>query len=264
MLKICIIPNCENFKGLKPPIFIMAELATPNKQAEPDLTYIECSWAFSESASLYVRLSPAVAQALKLKPSVHFKKLGKVDRVSFTKKLKSKEAKHAFCFKFDVDTSVEGESQDVDVSSNVVYAFKEEKFSDFSEDTACKRLFANKWKPQRQLLAAHKQAMKDKALKKNGDWLKKTFKTDVVATQSPQVATGSVHPPEPLTNVVVPEAFAFKPNVDKQQKGKKTSVVAKPKGGKRNVDKVDSSDDNESCPESPEVLSTASQRVQGT
>ena len=242
----------------------MAELATPNKKGEPDLTYIECSWAFSESASLYVRLSPAVAAALKLKPSVHFKKLGKVDRVSFTKKLVSKEAKHAFCFKFDVDTSVEGESQDVDVSSNVVYAFKEENFSDFSEDTACKRLFANKWKPQRQLLAAHKQAMKDKALKKNGDWLKKAFKTDVVATQSPQVATGSVHPPEPLTNVVVPEAFAFKPNVDKQQKGKKTSVVAKPKGGKRNVDKVDSSDDNESCPESPEVLSTASQRVQGT
>lgn len=264
MLKICIIPKCENFKGLKPPIFIMSELTTPNKQAEPDLTYIECSWAFSESASLYVRLSPAVAQALKLKPSVHFKKLGKVDRVSFTKKLKTKEAKHAYCFKFDVDTSVEGESQDVDVSSNVVYAFKEEKFSDFSEDNTCKRLFQNKWKPQRQLLAAHKQAMKDKALKKNGDWLKKAFKTDVVATQSPLVAAGSVHPPEPLTNVVVPDAFAFKPNVDKQQKGNKTSVVAKPKGGKRNVDEVDSSDDNESCPESPEVLSTASQRVQGT
>ena len=205
-----------------------------------------------------------MAQALKLKPSVHFKKLGKVDRVSFTKKFKSKESKHGFVFKFDVDTSVEDESQDVDVPSNVVYAFKEEKFSDFSQDPTCQRLFQGKWKPQKQLLAAHKTAMKDKTLKKTGDWLKKAFKTEIVATQSPLVAAGSIHPSQPLTDAVVPAAFAFTTNVDRQQKTNKTSVVAKPKGGKRNADEVDSSDDNERCPESPELLSTASQRVQGT
>ena len=187
----------------------MSAKPTPSKTPASDLTYVECSWTFSRSGSLYVRLSPVIAEALKLKRQVHFRRLGKVERVSYTKKLKSGEAKHAYVFKFDVNTSQDGESQCVDGSDNVVYALKEDKFSDFSVDTMAARLFGGKWRPHQQLLDAHKDAQKKKKLSTTGNWLKEVFKSDVAETQDSASSSpaGSLLPSPDETEA--PESFSF-------------------------------------------------------
>ena len=162
---ICKYPS--NFKVRKllspqPLVSNMSTTQTPSKKEKVLATFIECSWAFSASGSLYVRLSPLVAEALGFKRSVHFKKLGKVEKVSFTSKVHYDEVKHAHVFKLEVNTLQEDESQDVDVSYHETYALKEEKFSDFSVDASCKKLFKDTWKKHPALLKAHSKAMKEK------------------------------------------------------------------------------------------------------
>ena len=203
------IPNCEKVKVPKPFIFIMSSFTTPNKIPNADTTFVECSWAFSSTGSLYVRLSPLVAESLRYKKQVHFKRLGSVQKVYWSAKLKVAQAKHSCVFKIEVDTRTDDESQDVDVPATVLYALKEEQFCDFGVDAQAKKLFAGHWKGHTQLLAAHKHAMTNKQLGKKGDWLKKAFKSELQSTQTALFEEEDEQATSSTVTSAQPEAFAF-------------------------------------------------------
>ena len=255
-LKSPRISKCENQNWQKHPFVNMSTTRTPSKAPVPDTTYVECSWAFSQHGSVYVRLSPTLAESLHLKRQVHFRRLGHVQKVSFTSKLKSAEAKYSNVFKIEVDTRQDDESQDVDVPPNVVYALKEERFSDFSVDNTCQAMFQNKWRSNKAVIDAHKEAAKGKKLGKAGDWLKKTFKSDVIATQDP--AAESPAPAATMT-LLAPEAFQF--NKGAPRGSNNTAAQRKSK------QPIEDSEDDEveeaatEPPASPDVMTMASQRI---
>ena len=259
---ICKYPS--NFKVRKllspqPLVSNMSTTQTPSKKEKVLATFIECSWAFSASGSLYVRLSPLVAEALGFKRSVHFKKLGKVEKVTFTSKVHYDEVKHAHVFKLEVNTLQEDESQDVDVSYHETYALKEEKFSDFSVDASCTKLFKGTWKKHSALLKAHSKAMKDKQTGKKGDWLKKCFKTDVLATQNPYDSPQQpdVEEVQPQT-ATAPASFSF-------DKEKGSTPRTPPRTASKRA--VEESSDEGGIIEvelSQDVLGPQSQRIEST
>ena len=242
----------------------MSAKATPSKTPSSDLTYVECSWTFSRTGSLYVRLSPVIAEALKLKRQVHFRRLGKVDRVSYTKKLKTGEAKHAYVFKFDVNTSQDDESQCVDGSDNVIYALKEDKFSDFSVDTMAGKLFGGKWRPHQPLLDAHKEAQKKKKLSSQGNWLKDVFKSDVLETQDSASSSPAGSLLTTPGDTAPPEGFSFLTH--KEIAVIRDATIYANKKSVEHSDDEEEDDDyrhNEQTPASP-TLGLASQRVAST
>lgn len=259
-VKITTISKCEELKVPKPHLLNMSAKQTPSKTPAPDTTYVECSWTFSMSGSLYVRLSPTLAEALDLKRQVHFRRLGKVDRVSFTKKLKTDQAKHANVFKFDVDTSQHGESQCVDGTDNIIYALKEDKFSDFAVDTMATKLFSGNWRPHKPLLDAHKDAQKKKKLSSQGNWLKEVFKTDVMDTQDPDAGSPAASLLTTTEVTAAPEAFTF--NTNPQTTGVPDPT---PRPSKQTQEDSDDEDDggahdNQQAPASSE-MGLGSQRV---
>jgi hypothetical protein len=136
---------------------------------------------------------------------------------------------------------------------------KEDRFSDFSIDNSAKKLFNGKWKAHTQLLAAHKQAIENKHLGKKGEWLKKAFKSDVVPTQPPEEFESDEAADAGVTKAP-PESFTFDTEPKKTKKG-----ATPPRTGKKAVDDSESeSSDTHEKSDSEELLSAASQRVQGT
>jgi hypothetical protein len=162
-------------------------------------------------------------------------------------------------FKIEVDTRQDDESQDVDVPPNVVYALKEERFSDFSVDNTCQAMFQNKWRSNKAVIDAHKEAAKGKKLGKNGDWLKKTFKSDVIATQDPAAESPVQAPPAATITLLAPEAFQF--NKGAPRGSNNTAAQRKSK------QPIEDSEDDEveeaatEPPASPDVMTIASQKI---
>lgn len=183
----------------------MTTTATPSKTPPVDTTYLDCSWSIHKLGHLYVRLSPSVAAGLGLKKQVHLKRLGRVLQVSFTKKFHQGDAKNRDVLKLQIDSTVEGDSQDVDVDPISWFAVQENRFCDFSQDKTAQKgkFFGEKWSTCKPAMNAYQDAQGANKLGSKGNWLRNVIKTDLTETQEPTDSSSS------SAAALVPESFAF-------------------------------------------------------
>lgn len=180
--------------------FNMPPKQTGNKGDPVDCLYIENLWCVNSNGTLYVRtVTPALMRASsssEYRSPCPLHRLGSIGAISFTKSLKTTTANHKFCFKIKTDyVSTQGHQQ------TKVWGLVEANYSDFTLDKDITTFLDSnnkKWTTHAAITKSLNSAMSKGGLKKQGEWLKKVFKSDVLPqTQHDEITSVRSSPVPP-------------------------------------------------------------------
>ena len=202
---------------------------TPSKTEQKIVTtYVDCTWSINSRGTVYVRVKPVLAKQLGGAEKTTFHRLGRVKSVHWTKALKIQgESTYDYVFKFMLNTEPSVQRRDHNPADypDTLFALKESKITDLSQDKAAKAHFNNNFSRSEPLHKAHSNALKDSKLKSDGKWLKALYpagQTDNTAV-SPAISHTNKVTQDKAPTTTAWQAFQTVANVNNSNKSTPSS-----------------------------------------